>query len=111
MNRSTREQMTADLLSALKSGDVVAVSVLRTTLAALSNAEAVDPATRAELIRAGLFGDVARQILSTDDEQTIVARERDELHASAAVLDEAGRPAEAARCRAAAAILDTYLAA
>ena len=111
MNRSTREQMKADLLSALKGGDVVAVSVLRTTLAALSNAEAVDPCARAELIRAGLFGDVERRFLTTSDEQAIVTRERDELRASAAVLEEAGRPAEAARCRAAAAILDGYLAA
>jgi uncharacterized protein len=111
MNRSTRDQMKADLLSALKSGDVLAVSVLRTTLGALSNAEAVDPSTRAELIRAGLFGDVERGFLATGDEQAIVARERDKLHASAAVLDKAGRPTEAARCRAAAAILDSYLAA
>jgi uncharacterized protein len=111
MNRSTREQMKTDLLSALKSGDVVAVSVLRTTLAALSNAEAVDPSSRAALIRAGLFGDVERRFLSTVDEQAVVARERDELHASAAVLDKAGRPAEAAACRARAAILDPYLAA
>jgi uncharacterized protein YqeY len=40
MNRSIREQMQADLMTALKCGDLVAVGVLRTTLAALSNAPA-----------------------------------------------------------------------
>jgi hypothetical protein len=111
MSRSIREQMQADLMTALKGGDVVAVSALRTTLAALSNAEAVDPGPGAPLVRAGLFGDVERRWLSSDDIASIVTRERNELRAAAALLDEAGRPAEAAGCRARAAILDNYLAA
>lgn len=103
--------MQADLMAALKGGDVVAVSALRTTLAALSNAEAVDPGPGAPLVRAGLFGDVERRWLSAETVLSIVVRERDELEASAALLDEAGRPAEAAGCRARAAVLDHYLAA
>jgi uncharacterized protein YqeY len=111
MNPSTREQMRADLVTALKSGDAVAVSVLRNALASLSNAEAVDPGSRAALIRARMFNDVERRFLASDDVLSIVARQRDELLASAAVFDSIGRPAEAARCRAGAAILDGYLAA
>jgi uncharacterized protein YqeY len=111
MSRSIREHMQADLMNALKGGDVVAVSVLRTTLAALSNAEAVEPGPGAPLVRAGLFRDVERRWLSADVAMSIVERERNELEAAAALLDEAGRPAEAAGCRVRAAILDTYLAA
>ena len=111
MSCPIREQMQADLLAALKGGDLVAVSVLRTTLAALSNAEAVDPGADAPLVRAGMFGDVERRCLSADDVASIVASEREELHATAAMLDERGRSVEAAGCRARAAILDQYLAA
>lgn len=111
MSCQIREQMQADLLAALKGGDLVAVSVLRTTLAALSNAEAFDPGADGPLVRAGLFGDVERRCLSVDDVTSIVAGERDELQASAALLDGAGRAVEAAGCRARAAILDQYLAA
>ena len=103
--------MQADLLTALKGGDLVAVSVLRTTLAALSNAEAVDPGADGPLVRAGLLSDVERRVLSAGDVASIVAGERDLLQATAALLDDAGRPAEAAGCRARAAILDQYLAA
>jgi uncharacterized protein len=106
-----REQMQADLVTALKGGDLIAVSVLRTTLAALSNAEAVDPGPGAPLVRAGLFDDVARRRLSAEDITSIVDRERAELESSAILLDAAGRTAEAAGCRARAAILDSYLAA
>ena len=42
MSRTIPEQMQVDLVTALKAGDVNAVSVLRTTLAALANAEAVE---------------------------------------------------------------------
>ena len=91
MSRSIREQMQADLLTALKGGDVVAVVVLRTTLAALSNAEAIDPGVDGPPVRIGLSGDVERRRLSADDVVSIVAGERDELQAAAALLDEAGR--------------------
>lgn len=111
MSRTIREQIQADLIGAIKAGDVVTVSVLRTTLAALANAEAVDPAAGAPLVRAGLFGDVERRHLGAADIVAVVAAERDELHAAADQLDQAGRGAEADACRARAAVLDRYLAA
>ena len=84
---------------------------LRTTLAAMANAEAVDPGAGAPLVRVGLFGDVERRRLASDDVSALVAAERDELTAAAAVLDTAGRTTEADVCRARAAILERYLAA
>ena len=101
--------MQADLVTALKGGDVTAVSVLRTTLAALSNAEAVDPG--GPLVPTGLFGDVERRRLSNADIASIVVQERAELESVAVMLDAADRTVEAARCRARAAILDSYVAA
>ncbi|HYH49443.1 MAG TPA: hypothetical protein VEG38_07830 [Acidimicrobiia bacterium] len=111
MSRSVREQMQVDLVAALKAGDVAAVSVLRTTLAAVANAEAVDPGAGALLVRAGLFGDVERRTLGADDVQAIVAAERAELVAAARTLDESGRTVEAGACRIRAAILERYVAA
>jgi uncharacterized protein YqeY len=111
MSRTIREQMQDDLVTALKAGDVTAVSVLRTTLAALANAEAVDPGPGAPLVRAGLFGDVQRRTLTADDVAAIVAGEQRELTAAAALLDETGRASEAAACRRRARLLERYLAA
>jgi hypothetical protein len=42
---------------------------------------------------------VERRCLSPDDVASIVAGERKELYAAAAMLDGAGRPVEAAGCR------------
>lgn len=83
---------------------------LRTTLAALSNAEAVNPDDRTA-VAVGPSGDVERRRLAADRVVSIVAGERNELEATAAILDAAGRPTDAARCRARAAVLDRYLAA
>jgi hypothetical protein len=85
--------------------------VLRTTLAALANAEAVDAGCGAPLVRAGLFGDVERRRLAADDVAAIVAAEHAELSAAASVLDEAGQSTEADACRSRAAVLERYLAA
>jgi uncharacterized protein YqeY len=112
MSRTIREEIQADLVVAIKAGDVVTVSTLRTVLAALANAEAVDPAAAgAPLVRAGLFGDVERRHLATDDIVAVVTAERDELQAAADLLNEAGRGAEADACLTRAAIIDRYLAA
>jgi hypothetical protein len=109
MTITMRERMQADLVAALKAGDLVAVSVLRTTLAALANAEAVDPAAGAPLVRAGLYGDVERRRLARADVSAVVSAERAELVAAAAVLDEAGQTTGADACRRRAAILERYL--
>jgi uncharacterized protein YqeY len=112
MSPSTREQMQADLMTALRGRDRAAVSVLRTTLAALANAEAVDMSPAGPTpVPAGLFADVERRLLSDGDVHAIVARERDELRSAAAEFDRLGRPFEAAHCRAQAALLAPYLAA
>ena len=78
-----RERLQAALSDALRSRDALRMSVLRTTLSAIANAEAVEvaPGTTAT--------EVARRALSEDDVRAVVVAERHELEAKAAVLADA----------------------
>src|SRR3954453_20775009 len=89
-----RQRMHADLPAAMKARDAARVGVLRTTLAAVANAEAVHPADGAQPF--GLLGDVARKDLSEDDVRSIVARERDDLATTAGEMEQLGQAEEAA---------------
>ena len=105
---SVRESMRADLKTAMSARDRTAVAVLRTTLAALSNAEAVSaegsrPATGA------FANEVARNELDDAAVQAVIERERAELAASADEYDEVGQADEAAALRQQVAVLDRYL--
>src|SRR5437868_14754285 len=70
-----RQRMQRELLEAMKQRDGSRIAVLRTTLAAIANAEAVDPS--AATVKAGLLADVARRELSEDDIVGIVSSELD----------------------------------
>ena len=107
MSTSIRRRLQADLPAAMRARDESRVAVLRTTLAALANAEAVDPS--AATTRTGLLGDVERRVLTDADVRSIIVRERDELSRDAGELRRLGRP-EADRLAAQVAILDGYLA-
>ena len=101
--------MQSDLKAAMSARDRTTVAVLRTTLAALSNAEAVS----AEGSRAatGAFAtDVDRLELGEDDVRRLLERERDELAASADEYDSVGQGEEARGLRGQLAVLDRYLA-
>lgn len=100
--------MQADLKTAMSARDKTAVAVLRTTLAALSNAEAVSAAGSAPALGA-FANDVERKLLDDADVRAVIERERDELAASAAEYDRVDQAAEAAALRAQVAILDRYL--
>ena len=100
--------MHADLPAAIKARDASRVSVLRTTLAALANAEAVD--LSGPRSAAGLLGDVERRLLSERDMREIVSRERAELRAAAQEMERLGQRREAVELEARAGILESYLA-
>jgi len=106
MTVAIRQQLETDLRVALKARDRSRISVLRSTLSAVANAEAVDP-SRAQTA-SGLLGDVERTQLSEVEMRTIVARERDELLSDADHMRSLGRP-EADELAAKAAILDAHL--
>ena len=103
----------------MKARDAVAVAVLRSALAAIDNAEAVDDAGAPTTLSgdgpiaksvSGLgAGEVPRRLLTPEEEATIVASEMAERRAAAAEYDRLGRPDEALRLRAEAAVIAAYV--
>src|SRR5262245_19012865 len=79
-----RARMQADLKEAMKDRDSARVTVLRSTLGALANAEAVDaPTGPISLTAAAGTTEVARRELTHDDVRDVIERERAELLAAA----------------------------
>ncbi len=100
--------MQQDLSAAIRARDVVRVKALRTALAALANAEAVDVATVAS--GTGPAGtEVTRRFLSDTDIRMIVIDEIGELRRSAAEFRLLEQAAVADGLDAQAAFLETYL--
>jgi uncharacterized protein len=102
----------------MKAGDRVAVAALRSTLAAIDNAEAVDrePSVDERLaieqIPVGVgAAEVQRRVLTHPQVEEIVRAEVAEREAAARDYDRAGRPERAARLRGEAGVLSAHLAA
>ncbi|WP_205623104.1 hypothetical protein [Sciscionella marina] len=111
---SLRERMRQALPEAMRARDRVAVSVLRATLGALDNAEAVPVAeTRGMALEQAPVGvgatEVARRELDEDRITEIVRAEAEERLATAAGLTEATQQEHAGRLRAEAAVLQRLL--
>lgn len=111
-----RGRMTAALTDAMRARDPVAVTVLRSALSAVANAEAVaiDTMPRAGAAESAPVGagaaDAPRRELTEHDVRAVVLAELAEHDRSAAHLRGAGRPAEAERVAAEAAVLREVLA-
>ena len=113
---SLRERLAASLREAMRAKDDAAVSALRSALAALDNAEAVDAAGPAGPVVAThprLAGtavgvgaaEVERRSLTEDEQRAVLQAEIDERLSAAAQSDLGGRPDRAERLRAEAAVL------
>lgn len=113
-------RLRADLTAAMRGRDREAVTVLRSTLAAIANSEAVDAAPQAgPLVEAGPIAgaaagagvtEVGRRELSEDDRRDIIRAERLELSEAAATLSAAGGAEEQVRrLRSGAELLGRYL--
>ena len=102
-----RQQMHDDLGAAMRARDTTRVGVLRTTLGAVANAEAVD--VDAVTVRTGLLGDVERRHLTEDDVRAIIDGERADLAATAEEMRAVGQTEEADELARRVAILDAYL--
>jgi len=89
--------------------DGLRLSVLRTTLSALSNAEAVDPRNLVTGNRPPGVSEVPRRMLSDDVVRSIVERERDELRATARGMHRVGGHDRARDLLRQADVLDGYL--
>lgn len=75
---STPERLRADLKVAMANRDRLEMSQIRTLIAAVENAEAVEMETSSEP-KLGVNHDVARRVLDSDDVARILTREHDEL--------------------------------
>jgi len=111
-----RDRMGAALTSSMKARDREAVAALRSALARVSNAEAVDvdSVPRAGAIEQARVGpgaaDAPRRELTEDDVRGIVEAEVAEHDHAARHFTDIGRPDEAARVAAQAEVLRGLLA-
>jgi uncharacterized protein YqeY len=112
-----RQRLREALPAAMKAGDRVAVAALRSALAAIDNAEAVD-STAAANERLGIgqlpvgvgAAEVPRRILTSAEMEHIVRAEVAEREAAARDYVRADRPERAERLRREAGVLSRYLA-
>ena len=105
MDSSLRRRLQADLRVALEQRDGLRLSVLRTTLSALSNAEAVDSGNYPTGVT-----EVPRRVLADEEIRSVVERERDELRATARGMHRVGAHDRARELLRQADVLDGYLA-
>jgi uncharacterized protein len=104
-----RQRLHAELPAAMRARDRTRVAVLRSTLAAIANAEAFDNGHTQP--RVGTYANEApRHHLDEGDVRHIVAVERGRLRALADEMAAIGQPDEAASLAAQAGVLDEHLA-
>ena len=107
--RDVRDEMQTDLTAAMKAGDRTRISVLRSALSALANAEAVDaPVQKSTPVAFGTT-EVPRRELGDDDVRAVLSRELDELQTTADDLRRHNRESDAADLDARAQLLREYL--
>jgi len=113
------DRLRTDLTAAMKARDAVAVSALRSAIAAIGNAEAVSveaapmPATGGPHVAGSVpglgAGEAPRRELSDADVAAIVREQADERLAAAGQYERLGDDGRGARLRAEAAVLAAYL--
>jgi uncharacterized protein len=110
---SLRRRLRDALVAAMKERDRVTVTALRSTLAAIDNAEAVDTTAAAGAIESSPVGigvaEAERRALSEEDVARIVRAEVADREAAAREYDRAGRPERAEALRAEARMLSSHL--
>ncbi len=118
MTDSLVARMKADLTAALKARDKPVIAALRSTLAAIANAEAVESPTSSSSIgdspiagaTSGLGStEATRRSLTDEDVHALVRAEHDERIATAAQYDTLKQANRAADLRAEAGALTAYL--
>jgi len=116
MDEPIRTRLTAALRGAMKARDAAAVAPLRSALAALDNAQAVDAvvATVEHESFAGTAGglgagEVPRALLEEEQARAIVAREAQERRDAADEYERLGQSDEVARLRAEADLLTSFV--
>ena len=118
--RALRARLRADLVAAMKARDPDAVSALRSAIAAIENAEAIDVAPGRGLTGGGQHvagagagvgsTEARRRDLAVPDVLAILAAQRADAIAAAAHYEELGEAEAAARLRRHVSVLAAYLA-
>ncbi|HEY6710029.1 MAG TPA: hypothetical protein VJB61_20855 [Actinomycetota bacterium] len=119
-----RARMRRGLVDAMKARDQQAVAALRSTLARIDNAEAVDaeavdaepalysgeghPAVAGSVLGVGA-AEVDRRVLTPEEMAALIRDDVEEREIAAEVLVRVGRPDQAERLRAQAKLLTAYL--
>ena len=106
---SLRQRLKADLLGAMKARQNHVVSTLRSTLAEIDNAEAVE-VDNSFVPMAGRSNDVPRKVLTEAEIRAILQREADQIKLALAEYGSVGRAEKAAELQAAWEVLVGYLA-
>ena len=97
-----RKTLRTDLVAARKAQDPELVSLIRTLIAAIENAEAVD------VVEHGAASEVPRRHLSDDDIMVVILREGDDLRQAADEYEKRGNAEEALRLGALSEVADRY---
>ncbi len=109
MGHSIRERIAVDLTDGLKRRDREAITVLRTTLGAIGNAEAVPVTTSRSWPVTGPT-EVARRQLTEDDVARVIRSEVEERMAAAELYRASGQDSMADRLDTGTKLLTGYLA-
>jgi uncharacterized protein YqeY len=104
---SLTARIRSDLAGALRERDMTRARLLRTTLAAIENAEAVEGVSSVEGVVG--YGDVSRRILTDEEVAGIISREAEEWQFALAEYERIGQDEKAARLRYELGILRGYL--
>jgi uncharacterized protein YqeY len=104
---SLAARIRADLAEALKERDMARAKLLRTTLAAIENAEAVEGVRSVEGVVG--YGDVSRRTLTDEDVSGIISREVEEWQFALAEYERIGQDEKAETLRYELGILRGYL--
>lgn len=108
VSNELQRRLQESLRDAMRERDRSRVSVLRTTLTAIGNAEAVDASPSRPAL--GLYAnEVPRRVLSDDDALAIVRAARDEHLAAATEMSGLGRTDVADELAHQAAVLESFL--
>ena len=105
---SVRQRLKVDLLRAMKARQMKVVSTLRSTLAEIDNAEAVEVDTSVVPL-VGRSNDVPRKILTEAEIRAILQREADQITMALADYERRGRVEKTAELQAAWDLLMGYL--
>lgn len=108
LSTSIRQQITADLKTAMKAREMETVSTLRTLLGEIANAEAVE--TDTDFVpMIGRTNDVPRKVLTDDDIRLILQTEADHHRAAIADFESAGHQEAVDRLQNGLDLINSYL--